>query len=75
MTLNWEQIFKEFPSELNLTLYQSAKKASEWQGQAGTQLPVISRRYSGVCRELDMEPLVDADKTVIVSHFHRPAAY
>lgn len=32
--------------------------------------PGISWRFFAVSRELDMEPFVDADKSVIVSHFH-----
>lgn len=69
----FELIFKVFPSELKLDSRLS--ECEEGQRKAGPQLPVISWRYAGVSRELDMEPVADADKTVIVSHFHRPTSY
>lgn len=46
---------------------------SDWP--RGEQLTVISWPRSAASREPDMEPFVDADKSVIVSHFHRPTSY
>lgn len=48
------------------------RKDQDWLRD--NQLMVISCRSFAVSTELDMEPFVDADKSVIVSHFHRPTS-